>query len=118
MTRLMCPIGEKFGRWVVVADSVPDRIGRARWLCKCSCEKETERIVAAHHLLSNRSKSCGCIRGEKAKTDSKYYDANELPKPLSEWAKELGIFKGTLWLWLKNGLSTEDIINKSKTRRK
>lgn len=36
---------------------------RAMWLCKCDCGNST--IVSSNSLLSNKTKSCGCLNIEK-----------------------------------------------------
>lgn len=48
--------GKKFGHWNVIK-----HIGRSRYLCKCDCNNETERIIQASLLKSGVTKSCGCI---------------------------------------------------------
>lgn len=49
--------GEKFGR-LIVLNRVNREIGKAHWLCRCSCGKTT--IVLAGHLVSGHTNSCGC----------------------------------------------------------
>ena len=66
--------GMRFGRWVVIeqADDYvgPNGIHYAQWLCKCSCNKHTIRVVRQSLLLNGQSQSCGCIAKEIAsKTD-------------------------------------------------
>lgn len=34
--------------------------GNARWTCQCACGRT--KVVAAHHLISGDTQSCGCIR--------------------------------------------------------
>lgn len=60
-----CQIGERIGRWTVIADAgtaAPDK--RHVWLCRCDCG--VERIVRQASLRSiNRpSLSCGCYRDD------------------------------------------------------
>jgi hypothetical protein len=49
--------GHRFGRLVVI-DMLPG--GSCRCLCDCKCET----IVRRHHLLSRKTKSCGCLKAE------------------------------------------------------
>lgn len=51
-------IGKKFGRWTIIkrAKSVN---GISKYLCKCQCG--TEKEIFANQLLSNQTKSCGCL---------------------------------------------------------
>lgn len=51
--------GQKFGEWTVI-----EHIGLGRWLCRCSCEAQTEKIIRHTELLNGDSKSCGCKRSE------------------------------------------------------
>jgi len=56
-------IGRTFGRYAVIARAENDARGRACWLCRCSCEQKTERIVRADSLRSGTI-SCGCLSRE------------------------------------------------------
>ena len=53
-------------RWTVLqkADS---RNGQTYWLCECSCEEHTKKIVKGSDLrcLKGGSKSCGCLMKQK-----------------------------------------------------
>lgn len=46
------------------------------WLCKCSCDKQTELIVPQHSLKTGNTKSCGCLQKDAAlitgKNNKKY----------------------------------------------
>ncbi len=53
--------GYTLGRLTVVGYSHSDD-GNSFWRCLCSCGTYT--IVRRDHLLSGRSKSCGCLRRE------------------------------------------------------
>ena len=56
--------GKIFGRWTVLK-FVPNTGGM--WLCRCSCEKATERLVQSSNLRSGTSTSCGCTSAESCK---------------------------------------------------
>lgn len=51
--------GAQFGRWIVLAFSHVGYNHRKYWLCRCDCG--VERVIAARHLLSGESRSCGCL---------------------------------------------------------
>jgi hypothetical protein len=53
--------GQKFGRWAVLSLIT---FG-SRWLCECECG--SVRTVDQSHLISGRSRSCGCLIGDLAK---------------------------------------------------
>jgi len=56
--------GQRFGRLVVIY-SIKKRIGgHVAWLCRCDCGNLTE--VQSCHLISGRTKSCGCLWKEKS----------------------------------------------------
>ena len=53
--------GRRFVRWTVLSrDATPAGKKGAWWRCRCDCG--TERPVASAYLLSNRSRSCGCLQ--------------------------------------------------------
>lgn len=56
--------GQEFGRWTTVeyvVNSLP-----AAWKCRCSCG--TERDINIYNLIKGMTKSCGCLRRERAAT--------------------------------------------------
>ena len=63
MTQPIDVVGQKFGRYTVIAKS--DKRSKAMKqmvLCKCDCGIEKEVIVS--NLKSGISKSCGCLKAE------------------------------------------------------
>lgn len=63
------PIGARFGRWTVIADSdVRSAIGRRGYICRCDCG--TEQWVATSYLTSGGSRSCGCLIRDTKGTDA------------------------------------------------
>jgi hypothetical protein len=57
--------GQTFGRWTVLHRStIVDRHGRMVWFCKCECGES--RDVLASDLHKGNSRSCGCLRQERA----------------------------------------------------
>ena len=61
--------GMTFGRWTVLYQAedriCPNGTREAQWMCRCSCENQTEKIVSGHALKRGQSKSCGCITKER-----------------------------------------------------
>ena len=61
--------GRIFGRLTVIeqADDYIDKNGRhlAQWLCECSCENKTKKVVQGHSLKRGYTKSCGCLPKER-----------------------------------------------------
>ena len=57
-------LGQKFGRLTVIAPRPSGKSG-SRWLCLCSCGKETE--VSACNLKSGQVQSCGCLASDLLK---------------------------------------------------
>ena len=51
-------IGRKFGR-LTVLEELPGKKAR----CSCSCGEEAIKLIV--HLISDRTKSCGCLRDER-----------------------------------------------------
>lgn len=48
--------GQRFGNWQVIAPTENKKF----WLCECSCEKHTKKIVSGASLRNGVSTSCGC----------------------------------------------------------
>lgn len=57
-------LGNIYGYLTVIARAENSKEGRAQWLCKCKCGKET--VVLGKHLRSGNTKSCGCYQKERA----------------------------------------------------
>lgn len=55
--------GKRFGRWLVLGESLEPRKGQTRWHCRCDCGKE-KLAVQYGGLVRGASKSCGCLRME------------------------------------------------------
>ena len=55
--------GRTFGRWTVLK-FIESKKGKRYYLCECSCNQRTQKIVQGAHLKSGASKSCGCLRKE------------------------------------------------------
>ena len=61
-------IGMRFGRWTIIGDYIKtSKYGHRKYLCKCECEKGTEKYVDIQNLKSGKSLSCGCLTIEIAK---------------------------------------------------
>ena len=64
-------LGKQFGRLTVIErtdDYVsPKGVHASRWLCKCSCEKNTIKAVTTGCLTSGNTKSCGCLCADTIK---------------------------------------------------
>lgn len=52
--------GKRFGRLTVVSFSHKSECGKNYWVCHCDCGKEI--ITNSSNLITNQSKSCGCLR--------------------------------------------------------
>lgn len=53
-----------FGRWKVIERVGTNKHRNATWLCECSCENHTRKIITGGSLLSGSSMSCGCLKEE------------------------------------------------------
>lgn len=61
-------LGHRFGRLVVIVYAGDDCImknNNSRWICQCDCGNTV--IVDTGKLKSGHTKSCGCLRSDKAK---------------------------------------------------
>ena len=57
--------GRRFGRLVVTAYAGEAKSESARWACTCDCGARA--VVDGYRLRSGQTKSCGCIRRERAR---------------------------------------------------
>ena len=62
-------IGKKFNKLTVL-----EYAGNSKWLCQCDCGNTS--IVKTASLNSGKTKSCGCLRGENTKNNTR----NSKPK--------------------------------------
>lgn len=60
-------IGETFNKWIVIGPGEKTKDGHKTWLCECNCENHVQRYVREYDLISQKSKSCGCLQKEKVK---------------------------------------------------
>ena len=58
-------VGQTFGKWTVLQQAedwiTPKGQHEACWLCECSCDSKTQKIVRGRNLKNNSSRSCGCL---------------------------------------------------------
>lgn len=54
--------GLRFGK-LVVKSFVEYRSNHSQWLCQCDCGNES--IVRRDNLVTGRTESCGCTRGQQ-----------------------------------------------------
>ena len=71
MAKLDDLTGRRFNRWTVIKRAgtyfAPSRDGTTpTYLCRCDCG--TERVVIGRNIKYGFSKSCGCLRRERAAT--------------------------------------------------
>ena len=64
--RANIPIGERFGR-LIVLDRRENKKG-PHVLCSCRCDCGTEIITRLNRLISGDTKSCGCLKRELARS--------------------------------------------------
>jgi hypothetical protein len=69
MARHKDATGKRFGMLIPIKRLVSDKNGRARWLCKCDCGKET--IVVYSALSTGNTISCGCALEKSLTTHGK-----------------------------------------------
>lgn len=59
--------GQVFGRWKVLYKMPSDGSKKTKWMCECSCEKHTRRVLLTSQLTTGHSKSCGCYANDRAR---------------------------------------------------
>ena len=55
--------GQKFGRLTIIEEVLMREGGERKFLCECSCEQKTQRIVKLSNLKGGITRSCGCLIG-------------------------------------------------------
>lgn len=69
MSKKLDLVGKKFGRLVVIKETIYK--GLRAWACQCDCGEKT--IVTTSNLTNGHTNSCGCIKREvTAKTHTKH----------------------------------------------
>ncbi len=64
--------GKTFGYLQVVERAENSKSNRTQWKCKCKCGKEV--IVSTSNLRKGHTKSCGCLKIEKASKKNTYIE--------------------------------------------
>ena len=110
-------LGKRFGRLLVIRfDSLRQRgngmSNKAYWLCRCDCGKEV--AVGSDCLVRGQTRSCGCLRREKSSRMLTYKGET---LSIRDWAKRLGMHRGTLSLRLHRGLSIEEALTRPLGKR-
>lgn len=57
--------GKVYGRLTLLCRIPPDQLGgQVRWRCRCECGQE--KIIAQRDMVKGYTKSCGCLKKERA----------------------------------------------------
>lgn len=67
MARAESDVGRVFGHLRVVSHAPPNERGDRRYVCVCESSihlEPIEHVVARHHLIAGRIRSCGCLIGK------------------------------------------------------
>ncbi len=59
MSKTIQMVGQQFGELIVIAQAEHSKGSHRKWLCSCSCGRET--TVATNNLRSGHTRSCGCL---------------------------------------------------------
>lgn len=95
-------IGKRFGRLTVLREADDSAIRKTRLLCLCDCGNE--KSISLDDLTSGMTRSCGCLRREKAKAlyteDLTGQTFNELTaiKQVEDFVGSNGVHR-VQWLW-------------------
>lgn len=68
MSKAIDLTGRIFGRWEVIERAENTKQGDACFVCRCTCEEKTERVVKGASLRQGKSLSCGCLTIEASKS--------------------------------------------------
>lgn len=65
--KILTAIGDRFGRLVAIGEKFLVNDGKASVnAVRCRCDCGGERDFLLHNLARGRTKSCGCVKAEKA----------------------------------------------------
>ena len=68
-TKRMDIAGQRFGKLIALRETEPaiskSGVSIPRWLCRCDCGREV--VVRRNNLTGRVTRSCGCLRSEKAR---------------------------------------------------
>ncbi len=64
------PVGQVFGRWTVQGSAERSSNGSLMWRCLCECG--TVASVYSHDVRSGKSRSCGCLQRDVARTHGQH----------------------------------------------
>lgn len=56
--------GSKFGRLTVIGENGRSKQGSVIWLCQCECGNQVS--VNSSYLMTNTTRSCGCLKKEES----------------------------------------------------
>lgn len=70
MPKFIDRTGQRFGRLTAI-----EYLGSAKWLCRCDCGQM--KVVATRHLVSGKTKSCGCFRREFSKNKATTHNGSK-----------------------------------------
>lgn len=114
MTRLTTiELGQRFGRLVVV--DLGQRDKTVYWDAVC-CDCGIKKVVRRSDLQSGRTRSCGCLRKEQARTRFQVHSSEYKGKQfgLSEIAEMAGLSYGRIYqLIIKKQVSVEGILRRN-----
>lgn len=71
--------GQLFGRYTAIGFVEIKPGYGALWLCRCSCENKTERIIKSGSLCSGHTKSCGCLYRETRQSSATTHGCSSDP---------------------------------------
>jgi hypothetical protein len=82
-------VGIKFGRLEVIGFSHKDHKSNSYFDCRCECG--TVKTVAQNHLVSGKTKSCGCLKkNRKGLASELQTQVDDLRRHLDKGLKEIG----------------------------
>jgi len=76
-SRLIDITGQTFGKWTVLK-RVASHNRKTFYLCKCQCERETEKEISGRSLKEGKSLSCGCWVKDKVVAYGDQFSFNDL----------------------------------------
>ena len=78
MSRFVDHTGKIFGRWTVRCLAGRNVSGRILWTCDCVCGNSKD--VSSAHLVSGKSRSCGCFMKDRNSRENSKHHKSDSPE--------------------------------------
>ena len=98
MPKLLDITDQAFGRLTALRYDTTSKPGRAKWICRCSCDGK-EKSVHLSALRSGNTVSCGCHQTEQRFGTRVYTTEQKIERKLAFWLRVNKSAPNGCWEW-------------------